>query len=145
MRVLPGGSDAAADRREGNGALRGRHASCPRLLSGRAGPDAARRRQTVLRLGRRPQARAPVVRAGSSIETTMMPGGVIPPHDGTGPVHVGFGVDVAELSRWEEHLNTHRVQILTQMNWPRGGRSVYFRDPDGHLLELLTPGVWETY
>ena len=75
----------------------------------------------------------------------MMPGGVIPPHDGTGPVHVGFGVDVAELSRWEEHLNTHRVQILTQMNWPRGGRSVYFRDPDGHLLELLTPGVWETY
>ena len=82
---------------------------------------------------------------GSSIETTMMPGGAIPPHDGTGPVHVGFGVDVAELSRWEEHLNTHRVQILTQMNWPRGGRSVYFRDPDGHLLELLTPGVWETY
>lgn len=27
----------------------------------------------------------------------------------------------------------------------RGGCSVYFRDPDGHLLELATPGVWINY
>ena len=25
------------------------------------------------------------------------------------------------------------------------GNSVYFRDPDGHLLELATPGLWWVY
>ena len=82
---------------------------------------------------------------GSSIQTAALPGGMIPPHDGTGPLHIGFSVEAAELARWEEHFNTHRVEILSNMDWPRGGRSFYFRDPDGHLLELLTPGVWATY
>jgi len=27
----------------------------------------------------------------------------------------------------------------------RGGHSIYFRDPDGHLLELATPGLWAIY
>jgi catechol 2,3-dioxygenase-like lactoylglutathione lyase family enzyme len=30
-------------------------------------------------------------------------------------------------------------------DWPRGGRSVYFRDLDGYLLELATPGLWRIY
>jgi catechol 2,3-dioxygenase-like lactoylglutathione lyase family enzyme len=82
---------------------------------------------------------------GTSMQTAALPGGMIPPHDGAGPLHIGFSVDAGELERWEQHLNIHRVQILSSMDWPRGGRSFYFRDPDGHLLELLTPGVWTTY
>jgi len=31
------------------------------------------------------------------------------------------------------------------VDWPRGGRSLYFRDPDQHLLELITPGCWSIY
>jgi catechol 2,3-dioxygenase-like lactoylglutathione lyase family enzyme len=82
---------------------------------------------------------------GASEKATELPGGTIPPHNGAGPIHAGFAVDSGELPEWELHLSAHGVEILSRVSWPRGGRSVYFRDPDGHLLELLTPGVWSTY
>jgi catechol 2,3-dioxygenase-like lactoylglutathione lyase family enzyme len=82
---------------------------------------------------------------GATTEPAELPGGTIPPHNGVGPIHVGFAVDTAELPAWESHLNAHGVEILSKVSWPKGGRSIYFRDPDGHLLELLTPGVWATY
>jgi catechol 2,3-dioxygenase-like lactoylglutathione lyase family enzyme len=82
---------------------------------------------------------------GASNESTTLPGGLIPPHDGTGSIHVGFAVEAAQLAAWKERLSVNGVEILSHVEWPRGGRSVYFRDPDGHLLELLTPGVWATY
>jgi catechol 2,3-dioxygenase-like lactoylglutathione lyase family enzyme len=82
---------------------------------------------------------------GASATATEIPGGTIPGHDGGGQIHAAFAVDVEELPHWESHLVAHGIAILGRVSWPRGGRSVYFRDPDGHLLELLTPGVWSTY
>ena len=82
---------------------------------------------------------------GSSTTPTHLPGGTIPPHDGAGALHAAFAVDTAELSAWEEQLRAQGVDILSRVSWPRGGKSVYFHDPDGNLLELLTPGVWRTY
>jgi catechol 2,3-dioxygenase-like lactoylglutathione lyase family enzyme len=82
---------------------------------------------------------------GASNEPKDLPGGRIPPHDGSGALHVGFSVDASELAAWEAHLAANQVKILSRMSWPRGGHSIYFHDPDGHLLELLTPGVWSTY
>lgn len=82
---------------------------------------------------------------GASNEEIQLPGGVIPAHDGSGPIHAGFAVDREELPAWESHLQTASVEIVSRVSWPRGGQSIYFRDPDGHLLELLTPGVWTIY
>lgn len=84
-------------------------------------------------------------RRGASLATQPLPGGSIPPHDGTGPLHIGFAVAAADLPAWEERLNRHGVGVEGRMDWPRGGKSIYFRDPDGHLLELISPGVWESY
>jgi catechol 2,3-dioxygenase-like lactoylglutathione lyase family enzyme len=84
------------------------------------------------------------LRGGSLVETSL-PGGTIPAHNGAGPLHVAFSVSREELPEWETHLRTQGVEILSRVSWPRGGHSIYFRDPDGHLLELLTPGVWATY
>jgi catechol 2,3-dioxygenase-like lactoylglutathione lyase family enzyme len=84
-------------------------------------------------------------RRGASLETVRLPGGTIPPHDGNGPLHVAFAVAADELAAWEERLREHGVPIEGRTDWPRGGRSVYFRDPDGHLLELATPGLWSIY
>lgn len=82
---------------------------------------------------------------GATAEAVQTPGGVIPGHDGAGPLHVGFGVPAADLPDWETRLAAHGVAVESRVSWPRGGRSLYFRDPDGHLLELLTPGVWRVY
>jgi len=84
-------------------------------------------------------------RRGSARETVHMPGGTIPPHDGSGPLHVAFAVAGDELPRWEAHLAAHEVDIEGRTEWRRGGTSIYFRDPDGHLLELATPGLWTIY
>jgi catechol 2,3-dioxygenase-like lactoylglutathione lyase family enzyme len=82
---------------------------------------------------------------GSSVNETRLPGGTIPPHDAAGSIHVAFAVTRQELPQWEAHLTSNGVAIQSRVSWPRGGQSIYFRDPDGHLLELLTPGVWATY
>jgi catechol 2,3-dioxygenase-like lactoylglutathione lyase family enzyme len=82
---------------------------------------------------------------GGSLETVHMPGGTIPPHDGSGPLHVAFAIARDELPKWEERLGANGIAIEGRTRWKRGGESIYFRDPDGHLLELATPGLWAIY
>jgi catechol 2,3-dioxygenase-like lactoylglutathione lyase family enzyme len=82
---------------------------------------------------------------GGSLQTVHMPGGTIPPHDGAGPLHVAFAISKDALPQWEERLRDNGVAIEGRTVWKRGGESVYFRDPDGHLLELATPGLWAIY
>ena len=84
-------------------------------------------------------------RRGFTLETVHMPGGTIPPHDGHGPIHAAFAIGADALTDWEERLGAHGVAIEGRTKWTRGGTSIYFRDPDGHLLELATPGLWATY
>ena len=82
---------------------------------------------------------------GSTTKTAVLPGGTIPPHDSTGRLHVAFAVSSSEIDGWRERLKENGVAIEGEMAWPRGGTSLYFRDPDGHLLELATPGLWSVY
>ncbi len=82
---------------------------------------------------------------GSTTATVHLPGGTIPPHDGAGPLHCALAVAAADLPGWEARLAAHGVAVEGRTHWPRGSISVYFRDPDGHLLELATPGLWPIY
>jgi catechol 2,3-dioxygenase-like lactoylglutathione lyase family enzyme len=82
---------------------------------------------------------------GESLATVQLPGGTIPPHDGAGPVHVAFSIGADDLPAWEARLREAGIAEEGRTRWPRGGVSVYFRDPDGHLLELATPGLWRGY
>ena len=84
-------------------------------------------------------------RRGASADTMVLPGGTIPPHDGQGPLHMAFAVAAEELGPWEDVLRERGIPVEGRTAWAKGGRSVYFRDPDGHLLEFATPGLWETY
>ena len=67
------------------------------------------------------------------------------PHDGAGELHVAFAITREQFHDWERRLAEHGVDIEHRRVWPRGGQSLYFRDPDRHLVELATPGVWSVY
>jgi len=82
---------------------------------------------------------------GATALPVETPIGLIPPHDGTGQNHFAFAVAAAELPAWERHLTEHGIAIESRIHWPLGGTSIYFRDPDGHLGELATPGMWSIY
>jgi len=82
---------------------------------------------------------------GETAQGLRWPGGWIPPHDGAGPLHVAIGVAAEHLEAWEQWLAARGVAIESRVTWSRGGRSLYFRDPGGHSVELVTPGTWENY
>jgi catechol 2,3-dioxygenase-like lactoylglutathione lyase family enzyme len=71
------------------------------------------------------------------------PGGVIPPHGGSGDLH--FAMKVDSIDDCLAELAHYAIPIESTVHWPRGGTSIYFRDPDHHLVELITPGCWEVY
>ncbi|HET7239185.1 MAG TPA: VOC family protein [Terrimicrobiaceae bacterium] len=82
---------------------------------------------------------------GSDPEGTVLPFGVIPPHGTSGQAHIGFSVPAEDLPAWKTRLAERGIAVESSLTWPEGGKSIYFRDPDGHLLELVTPGVWPSY
>ena len=84
---------------------------------------------------------------GATTETVHLPGdmGEIPPHDGHGPLHCALAIAAADLPGWEARLGLHGVVVEARTHWPRGSTSVYFRDPDGHLMELATPKLWPVW
>jgi catechol 2,3-dioxygenase-like lactoylglutathione lyase family enzyme len=79
---------------------------------------------------------------GSDPEGTRLPFGFIPAHGASGRSHVAFSISKDEIPIWLSRLADQRIAVESQFTWPLGGISIYFRDPDGHLLELITPGVW---
>ena len=66
-------------------------------------------------------------------------------HDADGEQHVAFAIPATEFEAWQTRLEFHGVAVEEVRQWNRGGRSLYFRDPDRHLIELASPGVWSIY
>ena len=72
-------------------------------------------------------------------------GGLVPGHDGAGPVHLAFAIGRDDLRGWERRLGELGIAIESRVTWERGGESIYFRDPENRSVELATPGIWSTY
>ncbi|HKP29521.1 MAG TPA: VOC family protein [Gemmatimonadales bacterium] len=82
-------------------------------------------------------------KSGSTTAGLESPSGWIPPHDGSGPVHMAFAAE--DVPAWEEHLVAHGIAIESHVKWDRGGTSIYFRDPDGHSIEIASRGTWPSW
>ncbi len=86
-----------------------------------------------------------IFQRGTTGEEVQTPGGVIPPHDGQGQLHIAFAIPAAEWDAWKQCVEERGIVVERIVKWPRGGQSLYFRDPDGNLVELATPGLWKVY
>ena len=69
-------------------------------------------------------------------------GDQLPAHGATGAGHFALGIEAEAFYAWRKVLQGHGVTIEKEVEWPRGGKSLYFRDPAGNSVELVTPGVW---
>lgn len=83
-----------------------------------------------------------VFQAGSTEDDIVDPRGKIPGHDGGGRLHLALSIAAEDLEAWRERLAARTADIVGEYRWPRGGVSLYFRDPDNALVELATPGLW---
>ena len=83
-----------------------------------------------------------VFQAGATEADMVDARGTIPGHDAHGRVHFALSIAAADLDAWRDQLLQRDIAIAGEYRWPRGGVSLYFRDPDGALVELATPGLW---
>lgn len=67
-------------------------------------------------------------------------GRFVPAHGTTGDGHLAFKVD--GLDELAADLRRNNVEIEREITWPRGGRSVYFRDPAGNSVEYVEGEIW---
>jgi catechol 2,3-dioxygenase-like lactoylglutathione lyase family enzyme len=74
---------------------------------------------------------------------TEQPSGNVPTHGAQGRGHVAFVMHESEIQVWRDQLRQHAVTIETEIDWPGGGHSIYFRDPAGNSVELATPRTWD--
>jgi catechol 2,3-dioxygenase-like lactoylglutathione lyase family enzyme len=94
------------------------------------------------------QGRQVFFRVGSSnvllvfLAKTTLKGEHLPAHGAKGPGHFALGIEAGDLNAWRQKLTQKGVSIEKEVEWPRGGKSIYLRDPAGNLVELVTPGIW---
>jgi catechol 2,3-dioxygenase-like lactoylglutathione lyase family enzyme len=90
--------------------------------------------------------------AGRTTNSVTIAGGTIPGHgsphttkDGANPGHLAFAIDTKDVDDWKSHLAAHSTTLESEVTWPTGAKSLYFRDLDQNLVELLTAGFWRIF
>ena len=66
----------------------------------------------------------------------------VPPHGMEGEGHICFRAAASEIDTWKRRLEGKGIAIEADFEWPKGGRSIYFRDPAGNCLEFAEPRIW---
>lgn len=79
----------------------------------------------------------------TSAEQTQIDGNKIPLHGSFGYGHIAFSIKQNDLESWKQFLEKNEISIESEVTWPNGAVSLYFRDPAGNSLELVNPDIWE--
>ena len=86
-------------------------------------------------------------RVGSSIllcflAGTTKKGDTLPPHYGKGNLHIAFEVPKSKYHAVKNQIQSQNIPIEHEQHWFDDFYSFYFRDPDGHSLEVVQQGMW---
>jgi len=79
----------------------------------------------------------------TSEEQTEVEGKVIPLHGTQGEGHIAFSINGKELNEWRQFLIDNSISIESEVKWPNGSVSLYFRDPAGNSVELVSATIWQ--
>jgi catechol 2,3-dioxygenase-like lactoylglutathione lyase family enzyme len=66
----------------------------------------------------------------------------IPTHGSNGRGHVAFRIRPEELATWRNHLESRGIPIELEHSFEGNPPSLFFRDPDGNLLEIAVASIW---
>jgi catechol 2,3-dioxygenase-like lactoylglutathione lyase family enzyme len=66
----------------------------------------------------------------------------VPPHGTKGAGHACFRVSAGNIDAMAARLTAAGIAIESEVHWPNGGRSIYFRDPEGNSLECAEARIW---
>ena len=69
-------------------------------------------------------------------------GGPIADHGTSGPGHACLLAAGDAYEQLRERIAAGGVEIVHDQQWPGGGRSFYFKDPAGNLLEVADRDIW---
>ena len=77
--------------------------------------------------------------------TSLAANSTFPTHGACTPplsIHFALEIEQAGYEAAKNLLVQNKIAIEKEMSWGSGGKSVYFRDPAGNLVEIVTKGQW---
>jgi catechol 2,3-dioxygenase-like lactoylglutathione lyase family enzyme len=77
--------------------------------------------------------------------TRLSDTGIFPVHGAITPpssIHFALEIEEIEYETTRNILLQNGVSIKKEISWDKGGKSIYFRDPVGNLVEIITKGQW---
>jgi catechol-2,3-dioxygenase len=69
----------------------------------------------------------------------------LPSHGAFAPpsiIHFALEIEKQNYDNAKSVLNEKNIKIDNEVTWEKGTNSIYFRDPAGNLVEIITPGSW---
>jgi catechol 2,3-dioxygenase-like lactoylglutathione lyase family enzyme len=57
-------------------------------------------------------------------------------------IHFAMEIEEQEYRPCRDVLIGNDIAIEKEVKWSNNTKSIYFRDPAGNLVELITPGGW---
>src|SRR5690625_4428547 len=80
--------------------------------------------------------------AHTYIEQTDVVWQIVPLLGSRGAAHIAFSIKKEDLRKWREFFNENHIPVESEVTWPNGIVSLYFRDPAGNSLEVVSPDLW---
>lgn len=78
----------------------------------------------------------------TTTEQTDIDGDIVPLHGCRGKSHIAFSIQQKDIEKWRSFFDEHEISIESEVTWPNGHISLYFRDPAGNSLEVVSPELW---